>query len=222
MSLASLMHCAPENVKSVVIGVDPKGPFSTQQQTELERIVPGITFQLLPVYHGGWGADSVLAQCREYARIASAEECDYVAKVDSDVLFLPGQEFSLLASSRADAFGDGHYDGNRHFQGGLYFLSRQCCLRLHDLDHDCVTSFITAGQGKFLPGEDAVIFHLLKSKDIKIWLTYYMLFPAEYARRRLPQEGFFPRRPASALHFIGHKADMPGYFQAIFPTLQPK
>ena len=197
MSLVSLMKLDEGILGHVNLVVDSKGPFSRAQEKELEEIVPSIKF-----HHIGridWASIDTLV-----AKTVSAE--DYIAKVDSDILFYSSDKLKEILCSNALFVGDGHYSNYKYAQGGLYLMRRSLAmqisctkqLELFEAINECGSI-----------SEDRVISALVKKRTNKIWLTRLMLFPDEYSKANL--SGYWVKKEFCSLHFVQHKKDMPEY-----------
>jgi len=124
LSLQSLARVRGTYLGGVFIGMDPDDPISSADRASLEKLG-------LPVKFGEWGKVTgygevtVLSELAAFRDVAArVAEGDWIAKVDSDVLFLSdwifhhvGQQDRDLIGHKEQAWGTFAYS-----QGGCYFL----------------------------------------------------------------------------------------------------
>lgn len=207
LSLKSLRSLALDNLGSVYIVVDSKSPFSTDQEAHLKRGMQKVEFlHLGPI---DWASlDTLRTELKAFGIAASAAQPrDFLAKVDSDVLFFSNRKLLEISLCRSDFIGDGHYSRYQYAQGGIYFIRRDLARKLatsvtdHEL-HAKVRMVHTQA-------EDQVITALVRERTSSIWLTRVMLFPDEF--RRTDFERGWVKDEFSALHFVHEKKAMQHY-----------
>jgi hypothetical protein len=206
MSLKSLqsLHC--DRIAMVYIVVDSKEPFGIEQQASLKEVVPNLQFlELGPV---DWASLHTLkTEIQAFAIAASrAQPVDFIAKVDSDILFFSSTKLEEIGICRADFVGDGHTSGYRYAQGGLYLLRVPLAKQLKTVTEQELEQTIAAYG---TPAEDLVMTALVRRRTRNIWLTRLMLFPDEVAKANLNRR--WVRQEFSAMHFVHRKSDMPTF-----------
>lgn len=207
LSLKSLRLLRDDMVGMVFIVVDSKGPFNVEQQSELKSIVPNLQF--LELGQIDWASIHTLkTELQAFGIAASqAQTIDFIAKVDSDILFFSSTKLEEVSVCAADFIGDGHYSKYNYAQGGLYLLRAPLAenlsasvteLELEQTIAQCRTH-----------AEDQVVSALVRRRTNKIWLTRLMLFPNEFNRANLV--GHWVCLEFSAIHFVHQKTEMPRY-----------
>lgn len=206
LSLTSLKFLSGDQVGNVYVVVDSKGPFSQEQKSELERIIPSLEF--LELGQIDWASLYTLKTELKAFSIAArqAQPIDFIAKVDSDILFFSSLKLDEIRICAADFVGDGHYSNYKYAQGGLYLLRAPLAERLETVTEPELEQAISECHTN---AEDQVVSALVRQRTKSIWLTRLMLFPNEYDKANL--NGRFVRREFSAIHFVHRKEDMPRY-----------
>lgn len=209
LSVKTLIRYCKE-IRKIYVFVDQKAPFSETEEKELKALDERLTFK--KIYNFSWASsESTMAEFDAFLDVC--EECpegDFVAKVDSDILFFESSKLSRIARSNLLSFGDGHWDNYEFYQGGLYIIDAQLLRRvlakvtLEYIDH------IVGNELNNNQGEDRVISHVLRSKN-ELYYTHLMLFPSEYSR--LSKLNRFVRWDYCAMHFIRDKNSMPLMYQ---------
>lgn len=204
LSIRSLSLLKSSSIGKIFIVVDLKGPFTSEQIIALQTVIPDVTF--LSLGKIDWASiETLQTEISAFAIVASkAKPLDFIAKVDSDILFFDKTRLDEISVCREDFIGDGHYSEYKYAQGGLYFLRAPFASRL------CATSNIDvlaeAIQRCGTNAEDQVISELARDHTKKIWLLRIMLFPNEYERTNLSK--LCVRNEFSAIHFVHRKSDM--------------
>ena len=207
LSLKSLKFLHSDQVGTTYVVVDSKGPFSLEQKTKLTKIIPSLEF--LELGQIDWASVVTLKTELQAFAIAArrAQPIDFIAKVDSDILFFSSLKLDEVSICAADFVGDGHYSNYEYAQGGLYLLRAPLAEMLEEsvteqeLEHTIAQCRTHA--------EDQVVSALVRQRTRSVWLTRLMLFPNEYEDANL--NGRFVRSEFSAIHFVHRKEDMPGY-----------
>ena len=206
LSLASLMKLDEGILGNVNLVVDSKGPFSRAQEQELEEIVPSIKF-----HHLGridWASiDTLKTELKAFEIVSKTVSTDdYIAKVDSDILFYSSEKLKEILCSNALFVGDGHYSNYKYAQGGLYLMRRRLAEHIsYTKQPELLEAINKCGS----ISEDRVISALVQKSTDKIWLTRLMLFPDEYSKANL--SGYWVKKEFCSLHFVKNKKDMPEY-----------
>lgn len=211
MSLKSLSALSTNRIGNVFVVVDSKAPFTPEQEIDLRSICPELRF--LHLGRIDWASVETLhTELRAFSTAArSAAPHDFIAKVDSDILFFSALKLEEISVSRFDFVGDGHYSDYSYAQGGLYFIRADKAVPLAESVSGAELQSAMDRCGSI--SEDRVMSALLAGRCRRIWMTRVMLFPNEYEKASL--RGGWVRREFSAIHFVRRKADMPGYSKAI-------
>lgn len=206
LSLKSLIELQTKQLGTVFVVGDSKGPFSLEQQSELKGIVPNLQF--LELGQIDWASIHTLkTEFQAFAIAASqAQPIDFIAKVDSDILFFSNIKLEEVGVCTADFVGDGHYSNYEYAQGGLYLLRTPLAEQLQNVTEQELMQTITECQTH---AEDQVVSALVRRRTPNIWLTRLMLFPNEFDKANLG--GRWVRQEFSAIHFVHQKSDMPKY-----------
>lgn len=147
----------------------------------------------------GWTVEQIDAIWRAYAHAtAGAAENDYVARVDADVFFFNDTVFDAVARSGADMVGDGHYVGFEYCQGGCYFFRVSAARRVQEL----IRQRSVVDLAKEFPTlvEDVAATYMARSLGLRVWMTWFMMFPDEL--RNAGRLGERQHERFSCLHFV--------------------
>ena len=176
-SLHSLKKQVQHTNFKVQIFSDAEQPLSDAQIAAIQALIPGTLVTVWP-RSVGWGATQIGNIWRAYG-IAAAElkDSDFIVKIDSDVFFFNDLIFRVAARSDADLIGDGHYVDFKYSQGGCYFFKVGAVRNIN-------ASIEKLGMEQMLQGidvaaEDAAATHFAKTLGLKVWLTWFMMFPDE-------------------------------------------
>lgn len=207
LSLKSLDCLKSDQTGMVYIVVDNKNPFSALQQSELKRIIPSLEF--LSLGQIDWASIHTLQTELQAFGIAADQAMprDFIAKVDSDILFFSKEKLEEISVCEADFVGDGHYSDYAYAQGGLYLLRKPLAKELSvsvseaELEQTIMRYCSHA--------EDIIVSALAQQRTNNIWLTRLMLFPNEFEKTNLSVG--WVRHEFSALHFVHRKSDLPIY-----------
>lgn len=199
-----------EYIRTITIFVDQKAPFSVKQEEVLSNLSSEISFKTINNF--SWAStESTKAEFDAFlsvTELAPAE--DYIAKVDSDILFFESKKLKRIAFSNLPAVGDGHWDGWQFFQGGFY-IAKVSALRsaLIDLDIDKLNRMIRVSLDG-ISAEDRCVTQALREHNVPLHFTQLMLFPSEY--QRIKRINRFVRWDYCAMHFVKDKERMQEYF----------
>lgn len=162
---------------NIMIFNDDEQPLSAAQVKALQALIPGIQIIDWPKSMG-WGAKQIGHIWQAYQIAANkANDRDIVARVDSDVFFFNDRIFRAVARCDADLIGDGHYVGFKYCQGGCYFFNVMAIRR--------IAAMLEVGSSDSLFAEldvvveDIAATHFAKRLGLKIWQTWFMMFPDE-------------------------------------------
>jgi len=147
----------------------------------------------------GWGAEQISNIWRAYAIAANeANDSDIIARIDSDVFFFNDMIFRAVERSDADLIGDGHFVNFEYTQGGCYFFKASAVRRINAMiESESMEKLIS---GIDIIVEDIAAHYFAQKLGLKIWLTWFMMFPQEL----INAGGLTPwqRWKFSCLHFV--------------------
>ncbi|MBY0467869.1 MAG: glycosyltransferase [Burkholderiaceae bacterium] len=197
-ALHSLKAAARDVRYRVLVFNDSDMPMTESQIAALKSLIPGIEVRLWPKSMG-WGAEQIECIWRAYALAAeSAQDDDYIARVDADVFFFNDTIFQLVERSEADMVGDGHYVGFEYCQGGCYFVRASAVRQVGALIAQASLADRASQFSTMV--EDVVATTLVRLAGLKVWMTWFMMFPDELKNAG----GLTPRqrRKFSCAHFV--------------------
>ena len=180
------LYCSLHSLKMVGFPVsakififcDKEQMFSDLQYRTIIELYPDL--EIIPWEKAvGWEYKQIKAilAAYEYASKGCNNE-DYVARIDSDLFFFENWIFSLVAKSKANLVGDGHYIDFEYIQGGAYFCQVEYLKKIFRfLDKYSLSKFLDEIAIKV---DDLAIFELMKKVKAKIWATFFMMYPDEY------------------------------------------
>ena len=165
----SLRRSVSARLRKVFIYEDASNPFTGDERQELcaDASVEIVTGPRVT----GWGVDSLLGELHLFRKIAAlpaSAQTGWVAKIDSDVLFLGDGMFAELADADCDLFGQPftHPRGVTYTQGGCYCLRTSFLNRLvhAPLERNMRELSARLKLPAFRLPEDASIFQLAESQ----------------------------------------------------------
>lgn len=183
---------------------------SPRQVEAINRVCPGARIIPWPRVTG-WGIEAVANVWKAF-RLAAEDSSpdDFVAKVDSDVFLCSDWIFRAASRREMDLVGDGQIDGFRFSQGGLYFIRVAAVHAVsRELDRKPLVECLEEANAHnpWFPGrvyaEDPAIYHLVRHAGLKLWLTFFMMFPA--ANKKCGRLNRYRRWKYSCVHFFGCK-----------------
>lgn len=209
LSLRSARRLEPKLIKTTMVYVDDKDPFSDEQRAELKSLAPNLSFGISKGF--AWASMGTLeTELNAFALVAKrAAPGDYIVKVDSDILFFSTRKMLLLARLNYEFIGDGHHEGYRYSQGGLYFIREDLARNLAFKRVETQVKAIVSKLGDM--SEDMVVYNLVKDMRKRILLTNLMLFPREYEGVR-SFSGIIGKL-FIAIHFVKRKHEMGSYLR---------
>jgi hypothetical protein len=176
-SLHSLTMLRAKYCLNIMIFNDDEQPLSAVQVEALRALIPGIRIIDWPKSMG-WGAKQIGHIWQAYRMAAiEANDRDIIARVDSDVFFFNDRIFQAVARSNADLIGDGHYVGFKYCQGGCYFFNVLAVHRIMSMLEADPSDSVFAELDVVV--EDVAATHFAKRLGLKIWQTWFMMFPDE-------------------------------------------
>lgn len=138
LSLRSLARVNGSYVGGVYVGMDPDDPISPEDRTKLEALGLPIQFRSWGKVTG-YGETTVLSELAAFRDVAGgAAEDDWIAKIDSDVLFLNDWIFRHLPRHDRDLVGQKEQAWRTfaYSQGGCYFLRAGFVPALREVGRD--------------------------------------------------------------------------------------
>jgi hypothetical protein len=147
----------------------------------------------------GWTVEQIDAIWRAYAlAIEGAQPDDWVGRVDADVFFFNDTIFKAAARSDADLVGDGHFVEFGYSQGGCYFFRVSAARTVLKLIGEKGVERLARDFPILV--EDVAATHMARSLGLKVWLTWFMMFPDELRHAG----GLGPRQHEkfSCIHFV--------------------
>ncbi|WP_082879766.1 glycosyltransferase family A protein [Methylomonas methanica] len=176
-SLHSLLKFSSNHNFKIYVFNDNEQPLSDAQILSIQNLIPGTKVIPWPKSMG-WGANQIKTIWQAYGEVAEhALDNDIVARVDSDVFFFNDIIFRAVAKSDADLIGDGHYVNFEYTQGGCYFFRADAIKKIVKL---LATENIENLLSEIEPiVEDIAAHHFARHLKLKIWLTWFMMFPDE-------------------------------------------
>ena len=177
-SIHSLSRIRTACELDLLVFCDRDEPFSNEQAASLAAL--GLPLRIVPWPKAhGWGTPQIAAIWEAYALAAKdAPEDGFVACVDSDVFFFSGWLFDLVSKTSAGLVGDGHFVDFKYCQGGVYFFSVAGVRRV--LEVTPVSEFEREFNRASVVVEDVAAYHLARRARLRIWLSFFMMFPDEY------------------------------------------
>ena len=197
-SLHSLTQNASAHTVKVLVFNDTDQPLTDPQIAAIQALIPGTRVIPWPKSMG-WGAEQIGWIWRAYGLAAEgAKDDDIIARVDSDVFFFNDTIFKTVARSDADLVGDGHYVGLKYSQGGCYFFKASAVRKVNAMIASEGMERILGEIG--IQVEDIAATHFARRLNLKVWLTWFMMFPDELKNAG----GLTPwsRWKFSCLHFV--------------------
>lgn len=197
-SLHSLVEHAGDIRYKVLVFSDDEQPLSDAQIAAIRELVPDVRVIPWPKSMG-WGATQIGWIWRAYALAAEdAGDNDIIARVDSDIFFFNNRIFRAVERSDADLIGDGHYVYFKFCQGGCYFFRAPVVRQINAmLEAESLERVLAEGN---VGVEDMAAYYFAKRLGLKIWMTWFMMFPDEL--RNAGKLTRWQRWKFSCVHFV--------------------
>ncbi|MBI2823284.1 MAG: hypothetical protein HYX69_01185 [Planctomycetia bacterium] len=202
MSIRSLLKFGSGHIGKIFIYEDASGPFTVDERAALSSLYGDLSIVTGPRVTG-WGVESVTRELtffRHVLQALPAARRSFVAKIDSDVLFLSNTVFEHVAVCDGDLFGQPFTSasGLTYSQGGCYFISSGF---LPALVHAPLSKAIgelsvLLKMPVFRLPEDASIFYLAQKLAARVRLSPYYL-----PHQRIPTFSPSATERASVIHF---------------------
>jgi hypothetical protein len=218
-SLHSLTHNLGAHSVKVLVFSDTDQPLTDPQIAAIQALIPGARVIPWPKSMG-WGAEQIGWIWKAYGLAAEgAKDDDIIARVDSDVFFFNDTIFKAVARSGADLVGDGHYVGLQYSQGGCYFWRASAVRKVNAMIASDGMERILSEIG--IQVEDIAATHFARRLKLKVWLTWFMMFPDELKNAG----GLTPwsRWKFSCVHFVmkNKAAMLDAYEREVFGGQSP-
>ena len=225
-SIHSLSQLHVEDKLEIYVFCDRNEMLTPEQSQQLETL--GFPIRTIAWEKSqGWGHTQIQNIWNAYALAAKdAPAGTYVARVDADVFFFSSWIFDAVARSSADMVGDGHFVDFEYAQGGLYFLKAEAIGNI--LARTPIDTFPAVLGSANINVEDVAAHHMAKRAALRIWLTFFMMFPDEYVnagglthyqRRKFACLHYAKRNKAPMLDIylseMTRAEDKPGFMSAI-------
>ena len=182
----------------ILVFNDEDMPLTSAQIDAIHALVPGARVITWPKSMG-WGATQIAWIWKAYALAAEGvADNDIIARVDSDVFFFNDRIFQAVARSEADFVGDGHYINFRYIQGGCYFFRAAAVRKVVALIEAQPIDELLRDIDPVV--EDIAATYFAKRLGMKIWLTWFMMFPDEL--RNAGGLTAWQRMKFSCAHFV--------------------
>lgn len=206
VSLRSLKNIDRKYLGNIYLYIDRTDPLRPEQLEEVAKLPFSVeVMETGPIK--GWGVDMVSMELGAYGEVSKRSGIgDYVAKVDSDVLFVSDEIFKYVVRSKMDLVGDGPYVNYAYAQGGMYFLSKLVAEKISSCEREDVEEFMLDELNT--TAEDIAITALVRRYSSKVWLTRFLMFPEEMHNLG-GVDGANPNR-ITAIHFVQEKEAMIG------------
>ena len=197
-SLHSLVKHAHTIPIKILVFSDEEMPLSDAQIEAIRTLIPSARVIPWPKSMG-WGATQISWIWRAYKFAAeTAADNDIIARIDSDVFFFNDRIFRAVARSDADFIGDGHFVDFKYPQGGCYFFRASAVRKINAmLDVEPINDLLSEID---IVVEDVAANYFAKRLGLKIWLTWFMMFPDEL--RNAGGLTTWQRWKFSCLHFV--------------------
>jgi len=211
ISLKSLRTVGLECIGTVYLYVDKDDAFTSVQVDLLHRLIPRLVIRESDNKTTGLGGQAIANEVGVFLEVGKEiNPEDYLAKIDSDILFVSGNVFHDVLQSGDDAFGHicDYWEPFLFFQGGCYFIKGCLLSEFRDFDSSIMPTVLaemnneTARQkGRVFTTytEDAVIYSFLKTKTDRVTLKQYYGSDRELCDLR---------RNFSLVHFQGTRTVM--------------
>jgi len=214
LSLKSLRSIGVECIGTVYLYVDREDSFTETQVEQLHRLVPRLVIRDSDNKTTGLGEQAIANEVAVFLEIsADVAAEDYLAKVDSDILFVSGEVFRNVLESGDDAYGHvcDYFEPFLFFQGGCYFIRGRLLSSFEKFDARIMPDVLAAmnnetakskGRGFSTYTEDAVIYAFLKSRTTRIRLVRYYGTERDICdlRKRFSMIHFQQMRPVMVRH----------------------
>ena len=185
LSLRSLERLNLDCIGNVYLFIDKQDFLTEPHSQALNRLsLDCVVIKNQKIW--GWGYSDVSAEIKSFLQVgAEINPQDYIAKTDSDVLFVSGDTFFKVLESGKDAFGHlvNYWEPVIYFQGGCYFIKAALIEEFKNFDMnilprvvEAMSNEIARSRLRFHQGvcpEDAAIYHFLKTKTDQIALKEF-------------------------------------------------
>ena len=205
ISLESLVKLRSKFLGNVYLYVDKEDFLTEEQIGSLRKIRSDLTIRRCSKL--SWaGEQTILTELQAFKEINEEIPPEsYIAKVDSDVLFISGDIFSRVLKTNDFLVGhrEDYWAPFFHTQGGCYFLKSSFIPNLSDFKRNVFSEVLekinnetAKSKNRFINAcpEDAAIYSIVKSKTDRVsFLEFYY---------------------SSVFHFGTNKDKMPGFYRS--------
>jgi hypothetical protein len=211
LSLKSLARLRLPFIGKIYLYLDKDDFLSPAHERELRKL----GFELVPrkcERVTGWGEAAVSVEVSAFAEIGQEiNSDDYLAKIDSDVIFVSGDTFRGALASNKDLYGQlvDYWEPEVFFQGGCYFIRGALLPEFGKFEMALLPKVVDAlgnetarSKQRLLNGscpDEAAIYFFLKEKTKEIVLTDFMVSPYDM---------FNLVKPVTAIHYVRSRAKM--------------
>jgi hypothetical protein len=183
ISLQSLRRVGIECIGTVYLYVDRDDFFTKSQIDLLHQLIPRLVIRESDNKTTGLGEQAIANQVGVFLEVGKEIGADdYLAKIDSDILFVSGEIFHEVLQSGEDAVGElcDYWEPFLFFQGGCYFIKGHLISAFSTFDNGIMPTVLAAmnnetarKKGRVFTAytEDAVIYSFLKTKTERIRFT---------------------------------------------------
>lgn len=201
ISLKSLEEIGSKCIGNVYLYIDKDDFISGKQKVKLKKLSLDVVIRKTK-YKMSWGGLKLIKNELEAFEEVHSEirSEDYIAKVDSDIVFISDFIFKYVLASGKDLVGEGAFTNYKYSQGGLYFLKSRFVPN--------ITKYTDKNFKVEDPkvGEDKFIFNLVQRNTDSIWLTKFMMFREEFDKiKEITGEW---KKKFSVIHFADCKNKM--------------
>jgi glycosyltransferase involved in cell wall biosynthesis len=207
LSLNSLRVLAFEHIGRTHLFIDKEDPLHDRQIEQIKATKLAVEINLHDRVTG-WGAHTIINQLKAFRDVASnLKPHDYLAKLDSDILFLNPYVFKKALKANADLVGSrGGSDLFSYTQGGCYFLRASAILGIGVPTNAEIGDSIRRTIARFHARtdkyeyyqepcpEDAAIYNLFTTRGYSARFIRFYISPSQSAKAHLFTEDYYQLR----------------------------
>lgn len=210
MSVQSLLRLKSELIGNIYIYIDEDDYLDIEQINTIKSLRDCIIIRKTK-YIIGYGKDYIMSEISAFEQVSKEIDTeDYIAKTDSDVIFIKDKIFEQVIYSNKILIGFEENSIRPSFvQGGLYFIKSYFIKEIINFDQsvfkEVADNFFHKLDNKLITvsdkyPEDAVIYSIIKKKTDQILFISFMMIPKYYNTKN-----------PSIIHFAGTKDAMVFY-----------
>lgn len=209
ISLVSLEKVHSKYIGKVYIYSDKDNPLTISQESALVKIKLDINLRNGDSFAGGYGKQAVLTELKAFREVEKElAPGDYIARVDSDTVFISDSVFNRVLESNALFVGQKftYWKPVIFQEGALYFLKKEIIPQIENPDDNELSQLLSQNNkaikkktGKVLAecGDDVIIYNLVRHKTDKIKFIDFFI----------PLKSLRFKRKYSVLHYGGPEKD---------------